>query len=79
MRRKMPRKHDFEVTQGQDGKLYNKRVTTIEISNSEDLESALRETQMEIEKLESQIEECEKALDYMRKQERELLKFRGRI
>ena len=78
-KKKMPRQHDFEVAQDSNGKLYNKRTTTIEISNDEDLKLALHETQMEIEKLEKQIEECNEALGYMQKQEKELLKFKGKI
>ena len=68
---------DFEVCE-EDGKIVNKQIVKIVLKNNEEIDAALDEIKQEITRLEIHIDQTQKALEGMKKQEQALLKFKGK-
>lgn len=68
---------DFEVCE-EDGKIVNKQIVKIVLKNNEEIDAALDEIKQEITRLEIHIDQTQKALESMKKQEQALLKFKGK-
>ena len=68
---------DFEVCE-EDGKIVNKQIVKIVLKNKEEIDAALDEIKQEITRLEIHIDQTQKALESMKKQEQALLKFKGK-
>ena len=68
---------DFEVCE-EDGKIVNKQIVKIVLKNNEEIDAALDEIKQEITILEIHIDQTQKALEGMKKQEQALLKFKGK-